>query len=301
MKLRQRMKSFSTWGFALLSCAATSAFAQAVNFSYTGAQQTWVVPAGVTQVSVQVWGAQGGSSYDCDPAIQEDGGLGGMAQGTLNVTPGQTLYIYVGGKPTDPGNVTPKPGGFNGGGDGGEYGAGGGGASDIRVGGTALTDRVVVAGGGGGGNTGCPEHGVGGAGGGLVGGDGIGDRGNTPGGGGTQSAGGTAGESSGDVAQAGQLGLGGSSPFYHFAGGGGGYYGGGSAYGAGGGGGSSYVGGLSGGTTTAGVQTGAGAITITSVTAAPATSVPTLSSVSLALLAATIGLLGLIGLRRRAN
>ena len=42
-------------------------------------------------------------------------------------------------------------GGFNGGGSAdGSGGFGGGGASDIRIGGTALTDRVLVAGGGGG-------------------------------------------------------------------------------------------------------------------------------------------------------
>ncbi len=283
---------------ALFSCMATSAFAATVNFSYTGAEQTWVVPAGVTQVSLQAWGAQGGASHDCSSAAQEDGGLGGLAQGVLNVTPGQTLHIYVGGKPADPGNITPQPGGYNGGGDGGQYGAGGGGATDIRVGGTTLTDRVIVAGGGGGGNTGCPDHGAGGAGGGLTGADGISNQGYIPGGGGTQSAGGTAGsDGSGGTAQAGQLGLGGSTPTYHFAGGGGGYYGGGSAYAAGGGGGSSYIVGLSNASTTEGAQTGNGAVAITY--SESVASIPTLSNGSLALLGLSIAAMAGLAFRRQ--
>ena len=72
------------------------------------------------------------------------------------MTPGQVLNLFVGGQAPDVGNVTPAPGGFNGGGDGGQYGAVGGGATDVRVGGTALADRVAVAGGGGGGNTAAP-------------------------------------------------------------------------------------------------------------------------------------------------
>ena len=88
-----------------------------------------------------------------------DGGLGGQTLGTLAVTPGAVLQIYVGGQATDVGNITPAPGGFNGGGAGGQYGAGGGGASDVRVGGNAWANRVAVAGGGGGGNTGCPDYG----------------------------------------------------------------------------------------------------------------------------------------------
>ena len=68
--------------------------------------------------------------------------MGGQTQGSLSVTPGQVLNLYVGGQAADVGNVTPAPGGFNGGGDGGQWGAGGGGATDVRVGGTALANRV---------------------------------------------------------------------------------------------------------------------------------------------------------------
>ena len=42
-----------------------------IDFSYTGSVQTWAVPAGVTEVQLEVWGAQGGT-YSSYP-----GGLGG--------------------------------------------------------------------------------------------------------------------------------------------------------------------------------------------------------------------------------
>jgi hypothetical protein len=113
-----------------------------VTFNYTGSMQTYTVPLGVTSVTVEAWGAQGGAGYS---AV---GGLGGYATGDLAVMPGQTLNIYVGGQGGSP------TGGWNGGGQGvtaTSYGGGGGGASDVRSGGTALTDRAIVAGGGGGG------------------------------------------------------------------------------------------------------------------------------------------------------
>ena len=92
---------------------------------------------------------------------QDIGGDGGSVVGVLNVTPGNTLNIYVGGVGA---NGTPNGGGGAGGWNGGGFGlqgyfapppwlwfaGGGGGASDIRVGGTALANRVVVGGGGGG-------------------------------------------------------------------------------------------------------------------------------------------------------
>ena len=33
----------------------------AVDFDYTGSVQSWTVPAGVTQLQLEVWGAQGGN------------------------------------------------------------------------------------------------------------------------------------------------------------------------------------------------------------------------------------------------
>ncbi len=211
--------------------------------SYTGGVQTFTVPAGVTSVNVDMTGATGGA-YGCAGVTP---GYGGRVQCTLAVTPGQVLNVYVGGVGTSGICTTPTPsaGGFNGGGTSGtgySYGGGGGGASDIRIGGTALSDRKVVAGGGGGA---CyywyPNSG--GNGGGLTGQSGVFTYGGgTGGGGGTQVGGGAGGTAFSLSGFPGVLGIGGDGAAGTWgAGGGGGYYGGGgAAYGSGGGG-SSYT------------------------------------------------------------
>lgn len=205
-------------------------------FNYTGAVQTFVVPSGVTALKFDVKGSQGGSAiYNTATKPDDVGGKGGRVTADYPVTPGETLYIYVGGTT------------FNGGGIGGGTIAqpNGGGASDVRRGGTALTNRIIVAGGGGGGGNNCSANAEpGGAGGGLIGQVGwqCGSQTSTSvGQGGTQSSGGVAGTS---PSTPGQLGIGGNAGGTGTAsgGGGGGYYGGGGAAFGGGGGGSSYTG-----------------------------------------------------------
>lgn len=247
-----------------------------ITFAYTGSVQTFIVPAGVTSVNVDVRGAQGGSG-----AGSSQPGLGGRTTATLAVTPGQTLQIYVGGQGTSGVNRigSVAPGGFNGGGFGGydiggySTAGGGGGASDIRLT-SSLIDRVIVAGGGGGGlaNGGGP----GGSGGGLNGGTGALQNSAIGGGGGTQTAGGTAYTARG--ATAGTFGQGGNGSSalnaYGSGGGGGGYYGGGggsgtqdhgSGWSGAGGGGSAYAHPTlaTGATLTSGVQSGNGSVIIT--------------------------------------
>src|SRR6202035_1840919 len=118
------------------------------SFSATGSAQSFVVPAGVTSIDVDMSGAQGGAAQG-SPAVV--GGKGGRIQATIVVTPGETLQINVGTVGTDgAASSSTKAGGFNGGGTGGagipEDGGGGGGATDIRQGGTALSNRILVAG-----------------------------------------------------------------------------------------------------------------------------------------------------------
>ncbi len=99
----------------LLSTAAqTPPAIRTVTFGYTGGPQTWTVPAGVTQARFTVYGAQGGSAGGVG------GGKGGEAEAILDVTPGATYQINVGGQGGG-------GGGFNGGGMGGGGGAAGGG------------------------------------------------------------------------------------------------------------------------------------------------------------------------------
>ena len=239
-------------------CDAACHF-ESLTFSFTGASESFEVPAWVDELRIEAWGAQGGGARCCDDTHQDDGGLGGYVAATLPALAGETLTIAVGGQGTSEG-----AGGFNGGGNGGLYAAGGGGASDVRIG-DALLARLAVAAGGGGGNCGCPDHGAGGAGGGLDGDPGLSYGGYTVATGGTQNAGGSPGE----VATAGDLGVGGGplSDSYHIAGGGGGYYGGGAAYAAGGGGGSSYYGAALDASTTAGLRAGDGELVITPLSA----------------------------------
>jgi len=204
-----------------------------VTFAYSGAPESWTVPAGVINISFQVYGAQGGSipGYGA-------GGNGGATTATLAVTPGQVLQINIGGQGVSPSLATlPNGGGFNGGGStpycGSASGRGGGGASDVRwddpsVSGVfTLDERLLVAGGGGG----AAFERNGGAGGGINGTDGADGIGGEGGGGGSQTAGGAGGQGSatgcyainGDNGSFGGGGTGGSAG----GGGGGGYYGGG--------------------------------------------------------------------------
>jgi hypothetical protein len=203
--------------------------------------QSFVVPNGVKSLTVDCVASKGADSEDGNLA----GGKGGRVKCNLKVTPGQTLYFMVGKIPTNAGTVS-----YN--------------ASDIRIGGTEYSNRVLIAGGGGSAAWRRGHGATGGAGGGTTGGTGVQDTtggGASPGQGGTQSAGGTGGDVnvSGSVWSSpggdGQLGLGGTSDNhgYHFSiggVGGAGYYGGGGGAGfhtsranraSGGGGGSSYA------------------------------------------------------------
>ena len=93
-----------------------------VSFAYTGAVETWTVPAGVTSINVVANGAQGGATV----GVAGGGGVaagGGRVTTTVAVTPGNVLNIFVGQSGSS------STGGYNGGGGGFN---GGGGATDIR-------------------------------------------------------------------------------------------------------------------------------------------------------------------------
>lgn len=267
--------------------------------NYTGAIQYYVVPQCVDTITIHAWGAEGANAVDKLPN-NTVAGKGGYASGKLAVTPGDSIWVFVGGQ----GNINGN-GGWNGGGTGG-YGSpggscfggnagGGGGASDVRVGGKTLNNRVIVGGGGGGSgrdycNGSCQPCGCGGSGGNSGGNTGV--NGNAAyncgysypgqginfGGGGTQIAGGTAGpcDNAGpNLGTVGVLGIGGNGAVgtqdVAGGGGGGGYYGGGGGGGAqngsgvgggGGAGGSSYIGGVVNGVTIPGVQNANGLVVI---------------------------------------
>ena len=234
-------------------------------FNYTGSDQSWTVPTGVTSARFYLIGAGGGGG------IQAGGG-GGYATGEYSsLTPGQVLTVIVGqggggvasttrpGVSGYPGQYTPTT--YGGGGRGGSFGnasanwfASGGGRSAIRLP-SALTDLVTAAGGGGGAYGQC----------GFGGGGTTGSPGTTSGNsgtGGTQTAGGTGGNSgNGYPGTAGVAYQGGDSKDEGGGGGGGFYGGGGGGDNAGGPGGSSYVALLTSGFTNSGGNCGAAAVT----------------------------------------
>ncbi len=232
-------------GARAIGCGSASG-----QFSSTGAEQEYVVPAGVHTVTIAAIGAPGGAGTN------SSGGKGAAVSADITVTPCEALYVEVGGPGADQGSSNASA--FNGGGasPGGSSG-GGGGASDVRTcsisascatsGNTSLASRLLVAGGGGGGgadgtDNGGTTIGAGGSGGagGAVGSDGtagtVGDTGagGGPGGGATQQKGGAggpadAGAASGSDGSFGSGGAGGDQApgAGQGGGGGGGYFGGG--------------------------------------------------------------------------
>ncbi|MES2678243.1 MAG: glycine-rich protein [Bacteroidota bacterium] len=280
----------SLFAFVLTVFLGT-AYSQTYTLNYTGSAQTQIIPtAGIW--GIECWGADGGDVT----AGPGGGGKGGYSKGAFTVvTPGTVLNVLIGGKGgLASGTGGPAGnGGWNGGGGGGycgRSGGGGGGATDVRVGGLAATNRIIVAGGGGGaayysamapgGNGGATlgQNGdfmtsgnvltVGGGGSGANGGSagvggtgypntdgnvtGGGGGGHSPGGFGQPGIGGGAGGAGGSTASGATGGSGGGGG--GFAGGAGGTQTVNAA--VGGGGGSGYVGGVNNGITVSVGQTG---------------------------------------------
>ena len=198
---------------------------------------TWVVPTGVTSITIKAWGAGGGGGGTSGNIA----GGGGYFEGTIDVTPAETLTIRVGG-----GGQNGGSGGTNGGANAGATNPGSGGGAGYTGVFRSTVDQngalIMAGGGGGGGNILTIRDG--GGGGGLTGttcANPCGDFG-------TQSAGGVAGSSGspGDGVALGG-GVGGSAAGNDAGGGGGaGYWGGaggqaGTGSGVGGGGGSGFA------------------------------------------------------------
>ena len=226
-------------------------------FTYTGADQTFVVPANVSWIYVKLWGAGGGAGRPGGWSYGADGGAGGHTRALIPVTPGATIYIKVGSGGTTVNGTTAQ---YGGGGVGStnsdiQYAGQGGGFCGVFNGSVAFANALAIAGGGGGGGSSRAWNGnIGGAGGGITGmrgGSPYDGKFNSGGNPGTQNAGGAASSSSGNASNPGGAGSalqgGVSAANAYGGGGGGGYYGGGGgAYGeantmAGGGGGSGYV------------------------------------------------------------
>ena len=98
-------------------------FSYTSTFKYKGHEQQFKAPYS-GYYKLEVWGAEGGT--DTYP-----GGKGGYSTGTVYLSEGQLLYVYVGQKGGD--RTTGKGGGWNGGGDAGNSGTSGGGGGMTHI------------------------------------------------------------------------------------------------------------------------------------------------------------------------
>ena len=248
----------------------TSSYTDDYAYVYTGSNQEFTIPSGVSSFDIYMWGAGGGGGSNMSSSFTGGmGGAGGYVFATIsNYTDNQTFSLLVGGGQLS----TCSTSNMNYGGGGNAncnyiYAGIGGGRTELSIGGGANTPagtRILVAGGGGGGGasystaenniTGARQGGDGGY---TSGGPGIG--GGTAATGGTQVGGGIKGSGAGSAYTGptdGVAGIGGGGReasgsgdigYGRPGGGGGGYYGGGGGDGGfqvsdpqGGGGGSSY-------------------------------------------------------------
>ena len=87
------------------TCAKTETVGSTVKVTceYTGNEQEFKVPAGVTSVHVVAIGSEGEEGF-----VGVSGGLGGLASGDLTVKPEQVLYVEVGGVPFNGGGRRPE-------------------------------------------------------------------------------------------------------------------------------------------------------------------------------------------------
>jgi hypothetical protein len=90
---------------------------------FTGTMDSWTVPAGITSITIEARGAEGGNN----PSSNVAGGLGAIMSGDFTVTPGAVLTVLVGEKPAS--------------------GNGGGGGTFVT---DATNSPLIVAGAGGG-------------------------------------------------------------------------------------------------------------------------------------------------------
>jgi len=171
-----------------------------VSFTTAGSY-SFTVPAGITSLQIVATGAGGGGGGLSGTYAGSAGGAGAVVTGSLSVTAGQVLTLFVGG---GGGNGTNGPGDSNG------YtcgtGGGGGGSSNVDAG---NADQIIAGGGGGGGA--CNGT-AGGDGGGTAGagGNGASQYSSLGGSGGTNGIGGAGGnDGMGDLGITGSNGSGG--------------------------------------------------------------------------------------------
>jgi uncharacterized repeat protein (TIGR01451 family) len=227
----------------LAACTTSAMAATASETKTVPGTYTFVVPAGVQHLSVELTGASGGMDAGANGCVPR---LGGELKGTVSVTPGAHLVLTVGSAGGDAsgtyGGAAGQPAGGPGGdvGNAGGFGGGGGGGYSQLSEGSGVIARV-----GGGGGCGGSADGTYGDGGNA---DGHGQNGSSASGGASGDTGGAPGEDAPSSLGTGLTGgvgrFGGDGSYAPQLGGGGG----GGGWGGGGGGGGTDVGyGIAGG------------------------------------------------------
>jgi len=189
--LKQSIFSKLFLSLLFLIGVSSVSFAQTFTDNDPTAPNSWTVPAGVTSITVQAWGAGGAGGGSTSNGNGGSGGGGGAyASRTITVTPGSTINYTIGaggigsnGNGTAGGDTTLNALNARGG-AGGTANSGAGGVGGIATGGVP-TNTDGLPGGAGGGNPGGDggDSGNGGTGG-AGGSNSAGGVGNPPGGGG---------------------------------------------------------------------------------------------------------------------
>jgi len=163
-------------------CSWTVSSTTTTVVNYTTSQTNWEVPAGVTNITVELWGGGGtGGSTVTNSNVGAGGGAGGMyARSVINVSPGQRLNLTVAASRSHSGSAnTNGLAGFNTTvanstvlvrATGGDFGRSGGNSGTGGTGGTAGgVGQVMYAGGNGGTRPATATSGGGGGGAGSTG------------------------------------------------------------------------------------------------------------------------------------
>lgn len=132
-----------------INAASSSTLAKVYTYSHTGNVQVFSVEESGTY-QIELYGAAGGDSGNYGQGTTSyDGGKGGYVSFTTDLTAGQTLYIYAGARGDALGDAGASPGNTNGttSGGGASFGSrtgAGGGATEIRLDGTNIENRLIV-------------------------------------------------------------------------------------------------------------------------------------------------------------
>lgn len=143
----------SNWIIINKAGTVSSCVAPDATFSYTGSDQSIVVPSGCSKMEVKAWGAGGGGGYNSKP-----GGAGGFTHAQVPVTGGDTLIVVVGQAGVKAASTTPAGETQGYGNAGVAYGGvacatgHGGGLSGVFNTSFTRSNALVIAGGGGGGS-----------------------------------------------------------------------------------------------------------------------------------------------------